>query len=136
MSLYMSVLKIVHRKRENGENNSTSRWEEARRVFPKRFEQKNGSNLLVVSLTEGTDTILPLNPGALFQIGGREPDKILLELFSKSKGRVIAKLPYEESLEALLEIAVEKRDQNVLIPGLSRAEINLLIEEIGFEGYY
>lgn len=134
MSFFMRLLNSLRGNKAKTEQVSDSWWLQAHRATPQAYEQEDGSKFLLFTLTEDTDTILPLAPRKQYQIDGETPENIYLGLFSLTEDRSLGKYPYDDCIGELKQIAVEIREQNILVSGMSLLEMRLFIDKVASVG--
>ncbi len=115
------------------EEKEQDRWSQAHQANPQAYQDSNGSPFLVFTVTEETDTILPMDPRQMYKIKGKEVRDIRLGLVSTSEDQVIGDLPYYLCSETLAANTVESRPPFALVRGMSLEEMKTLIEEVQAE---
>lgn len=115
------------------EEKEQDRWSQAHQANPQAYQDSNGSPFLVFTVTEETDTILPMDPRQMYKIKGKEVRDIRLGLVSTSEDQVIGDLPFYLCAETLAANTVESRPPFALVRGMSLEEMKTLIEEVQAE---
>lgn len=109
------------------------RWSRAHQAGPQGYQNADGTPFLVFTMTEGADTILPMDPRQMYKVKGKEIRDIRLGLVSADDGQVIGDLPYYLCSGVLSENAVESRPPFVLVRGMSLEEMNDLMDKVDAE---
>ncbi|MCR5795601.1 MAG: DUF4241 domain-containing protein [Solobacterium sp.] len=105
------------------------RWEQAFKASPKAYKSPEGPLMMSFTLTENTDTILPMFPSTMYRVQGQTVRDIRIGFFSLSEDKVLGQLPYGDAAAVLGAYAVEARNPYVLIRGLSNDELHEVIEK-------
>lgn len=109
------------------------RWSQAHQAAPQAYQNSDGTPFLVFTLTEGTDTILPMDPRQMYKVKGKEIRDIRLGLVSLTDNEVIGDMPYYLCTRVLTENTVESRPPFALVRGMSLQEMNDLLDEVEAE---
>lgn len=109
------------------------RWSQAHQAMPQAYQNAGGSPFLVFTLTEETDTILPLDPREMYKMNGKEVRDIRLGLVSLKEDQVIGDLPYYLCTGFLADKIVESRPPFALIGALTEDEMQQLIDAVQAE---
>ena len=104
-------------------------WKAAKNAEPKIYE-KDGETVLFVTLSVGTDTILPMDPDRMFKAEGKEISDFRLFLVESDQNTLISDLPFYSSIHALSGHVLEIREPNVLIKGLSSEALRAIADEV------
>lgn len=104
-------------------------WDKAHEAKPQAYSKEGEEPFIVFTLTEDTDTILPVDPKKMYKIDGKEVYDFRLGLFSLTEDRIIGTLPYDVCVRFLLEYVKEKREPEVLIRGLHHDELTKLFKD-------
>lgn len=104
-------------------------WSNAYEANPQVFERDDGAVMVNFTLTETTDTVLPIAPETLYAIEGKEIGLWALSFFSLTKNEMLDVLEYHEALERLQPYIVETRENYVMIRGLSLEEMEKVLSE-------
>ena len=110
------------------------RWDGAYKASPKAYKTPEGKLMLSFTLTEDTDTILPMYPSMMYKVQGQTVEDIRLGLFSLSEDRVLGQIPYQDAAAVLGAYAVEAHTPYVMIRGMSNSELHDVIEKGKAEG--
>ena len=105
------------------------RWSQAYQAMPQAYQNAGGAPFLVFTLTEDTDTILPLDPRQMYPVNGKEVRDIRLGLVSITKEQVIGDFPYYLCTGFLADKIVESRPPFVLIGAMSLEEMQELVQK-------
>ena len=73
------------------------RWKDAYRANPQVY-QKQDALLGSCTLTEGVDTLLPLQPERQWAVNGKPVQDWILSLVSISEKRVLGQIEYQEAM--------------------------------------
>ena len=105
------------------------RWGEAYRANPKVYARKNTGALFGnCTLTEDTDTILPLRPESTWTAEGRPIPEWILSTVSLTENRVLGQMEYQEAMNRLRPFSLAASDGWVLIRAMTHAELDGLFE--------
>ena len=105
------------------------RWGEAYRANPKVYARKDTGALFGnCTLTEDTDTILPLRPESTWTAEGRPIPKWILSTVSITENRVLGQMEYQEAMNRLRPFSLAASDGWVLIRAMTHAELDGLFE--------
>ena len=105
------------------------RWEQAFKASPKAYKSPEGTLMLSFTLTEDTDTVLPMFPSNMYKVQGQTVEDIRIGFFSLTEDKVLGQLPYADAAAVLGAYAVEARNPYVMIRGLSNDELHEVIEK-------
>ena len=103
-------------------------WEDAYPATPKFYTKNNATPFGVFTLSEGVDTILPLNPASLYNVDNKPINVWELCLVSISKNKVLGAADFYKALNALRPYVIESRDTVILVRGLSLKELSGLLK--------
>ena len=105
------------------------RWRDAYRANPKVYARKNTGALFGnCTLTEDTDTILPLRPESTWTAEGRPIPEWILSTVSLTENRVLGQMEYQEAMNRLRPFSLAASDGWVLIRAMTHAELDGLFE--------
>lgn len=105
------------------------RWREAYRANPKVYARKDTGALFGnCTLTEDTDTILPLRPESTWTAEGRPIPEWILSTVSLTENRVLGQMEYQEAMNRLRPFSLAASDGWVLIRAMTHAELDGLFE--------
>ena len=105
------------------------RWGEAYRANPKVYARKDTGALFGnCTLTEDTDTILPLRPESTWTAEGRPIPEWILSTVSITENRVLGQMEYQEAMNRLRPFSLAASDGWVLIRAMTHAELDGLFE--------
>ncbi|WP_297871771.1 hypothetical protein [uncultured Oscillibacter sp.] len=105
------------------------RWGEAYRANPKVYARKDTGALFGnCTLTEDTDTILPLRPESTWTAEGRPIPEWILSTVSLTENRVLGQMEYQEAMNRLRPFSLAASDGWVLIRAMTHAELDGLFE--------
>lgn len=101
----------------------TNNWQDAYTAKPHFYRKPDGEIFGAISLTEGTETILPKNPQTGYQIDGKLVSEWKLVLVSISEDAVVGEVDYVSALKKAETYALDANEKFILIKGLSLAEL-------------
>ena len=132
----MALFDFLKKKKEEPVQEETEKgpWELAYQAQPNVYQGPDGNLLMNFTLTEGTETILPVDPQRMFRVKGQEVRDIRLGLCSLQEKEIIAVLPYYGSIQALSSYVQDIQGQYVLLRGLSHEELQKLAEDVNEAG--
>jgi hypothetical protein len=105
------------------------RWGEAYRANPKVYARKDTGALFGnCTLTEDTDTILPLRPESTWAADGRPIPEWILSLVSLTEKRVLGQMDYQEAMKRLRPFSLAESEGWILIRAMTHAELDGLFE--------
>lgn len=105
------------------------RWGEAYRANPKVYARKDTGALFGnCTLTEDTDTILPLRPESTWTAEGRPIPEWILSTVSLTENRILGQMEYQEAMNRLRPFSLAVSDGWVLIRAMTHAELDGLFE--------
>ena len=105
------------------------RWRDAYRANPKVYARKDTGALFGnCTLTEDTDTILPLRPESTWTAEGRPIPEWILSTVSLTENRVLGQMEYQEAMNRLRPFSLAASDGWVLIRAMTHAELDGLFE--------
>ena len=132
----MALFDFLKKKKEEPvrEEKEKGPWELAYQAQPNVYQGPDGNLLMNFTLTEGTETILPVDPQRMFRVKGQEVSDIRLGLCSLQEKEIIAVLPYYGSIQALSSYVQDIQGQYVLLRGLSHEELQKLAQEVSEAG--
>ena len=102
-------------------------WSEAFRATPRFYEKPGESPFGAVTLTEGTETILPKAPQENYKVDGNPVAEWKMLLVSISKNSIIGAVDYSTALKRAEKYALDSDKDSILIKGLSLAELESLM---------
>lgn len=128
----MALFDFLKKKKEEPvqEKQEKGPWELSYQAKPQAYQNEEGKAVLVFTLTEGTDTILPMDPVRMFQVGGKPFEDIRLGFCSLKEDRIIATLPFYACIHALSGYLAGVREPYVLVKGLSHEEMVQITVEV------
>ena len=126
----MALFDFLKKKKEEPAEEEKGPWELAYQAQPKAYESDEGEPLIVFTLTEGTDTILPMDPKRMYKIGKREINDFRLGFCSLKEDRIIATLPFYACINALAPYVIDVREPFVLIRAMSHEELTELCDHV------
>ncbi|MDE5721506.1 MAG: DUF4299 domain-containing protein [Clostridia bacterium] len=103
-------------------------WENAYAGNPNFYNGKDGKPFGAFALTEGTLTTIPKNPRLLYKVDNTEVNEWKLILVSTTNNVVLGNMNYYEAINKLMKFAIDEKDNNILIRGLSLEELNELLK--------
>lgn len=101
-------------------------WNGAYQAQPRVYGKQDGSIMGAFALTEGTKTILPKNPAAIYQVDGQSIEEWNIALVSTTQDSIIATADYYILQPALKKYVLDEDENNLLIKELSFEEIKEL----------
>lgn len=108
-------------------------WEEAYQAQARIYGKEDESPVMVFTLTETVDTILPMDPANMYETEQEIGDYRLCFVSLKNNGEVIADLPFYACISQLSNYVIEQRNPFVLIKGLKLDELESLTHNINSE---
>lgn len=104
-------------------------WSQAYEAKPHAFELENGGLMVSFTFSETVDTILPKAPETMYEIEGETISLWALTFVSLTKEENLGFLEYHKALQRLQPYIIETRGDNILIRGLSLAEMECILSE-------
>lgn len=95
---------------------------------PHFYRKPDGGVFGAISLTESTETILPKNPQAGYQIDGKFVSEWKLVLVSISGDAIVGETDYVSALKKAETYILDENETSILLRGLSLAELKGLKE--------
>lgn len=105
-----------------------SNWNNACLATPKFYRKPDGTAFGAIALTESTETILPELPQNVYQIDGIPVSEWRLILVSTTRNTIIGDADYFTELKALKKYVLDKRDDKILLRGLSLLDMENLVK--------
>ncbi|MBE6128875.1 MAG: DUF4241 domain-containing protein [Erysipelotrichaceae bacterium] len=132
----MALFDFLRKKKEEPvqEEQEKGPWELAYQAQPAVYQSPEGNMMMSFTLTEDTETILPMDPQHMFRVKGNVITDIRLALCSLQENGIIAVLPYYGSIQALSDYVQDSRGQYVLLRGLSHDELQKLAQDVSEAG--
>ena len=103
------------------------RWKDAYRANPQVY-QKQDALLGSCTLTEGVDTLLPLQPERQWAVNGKPVQDWILSLVSISEKHVLGQIEYQEAMTRLRPFSLAVSEGWILIRAMTHAELDGLFE--------
>lgn len=101
-------------------------WTNAYAASPKFYRNASGRPFGAIALTEGTETVLPRNPQAEYRVDGKVVENWRMMLISTTKDAIIGDADYQTALRNAEKYAVDQRQNEILVRGLSLTELEAL----------
>ena len=105
------------------EKKPESIWDIAYQAVPQGYRKDDGEPFIVLTLTEDTPTILPMDPKRMIGIDGKPLEDFRLSLFSLSEDKVVDTLPFYSCINILSGYVQELREPYVLIRALTHDDL-------------
>ncbi len=103
-------------------------WSNAYIAVPKFYEKPDVAPFGVITLTEGTETILPKLPQNEYKVDGKVVTEWKLVLVSTTKDMVIGDAEYFTALKNIEKYSLDAKQDTILVKGLSLSELESLSE--------
>ena len=103
------------------------RWKDAYRANPQVYQTQDAL-LGSCTLTEGVDTLLPLQPERQWAVNGKPVQDWILSLVSISEKRVLGQIEYQETMTRLRPFSLAVSEGWILIRAMTHAELDGLFE--------
>ena len=111
-------------KKENAKEKKAN--VEAEQVTPQFFGKPDGSVYATITLKEGTATVLPRDPWALWKSNGQSIDEWQLCLVGTSVPGIIKDLDYRAAFTKLIDYRLDESDYNITVRPLTYEEMEFL----------
>lgn len=126
----MGLFDFLKKKEEKTEETEKGPWELAYQARPQAYRTPEGGQMISFVLTEGTDTILPMDPRRMCRADGKEIDDFRLAFCSLQEDGIIASLPYYACIPALADHVMDAREPFVLVGAMSSEEMKELCAKV------
>lgn len=105
------------------------RWKDAYRVNPAVYQNRDkGTFLGNCTLTEDTDSLLPLHPENQWAADGKPIQNWILSIVSLTEDRVLGQIAYQEAMGRLRRFSLAESEGWILIRAMTHAELDGLFE--------